>query len=224
MDVAKHLSHRARGCHDIILVQEADLGRKGSQLPLAISSQSRLLLRAMEAGSPSSPRPVDSHGRLPGAFPSLALLLAVNMFNYLDRYILAAVMPNLQAEFFASNDPNAMGTLGLLSTAFLVSYMVAAPFFGRLGDRMSRWWLIAIALGGWSLASGASGLATTFLMMLTTRIFVGIGEGGYGPTAPTLISDYFPIIERGQMMSYFYMAIPVGSALGYAFGGMISER
>ena len=176
--------------------------------------------------SPSAPdtRPRDSHGRLQGAFPALTLLLAINMFNYLDRYILAAVLPKIQSEFFAADDPNALGTLGLLSTAFLVSYMVAAPFFGRLGDRMSRWWLIGIAVGVWSLASGASGLASAFLAMLITRIFVGIGEGGYGPTAPTLISDYFPIFERGQMMSFFYMAIPVGSALGYAFGGLIAER
>jgi MFS family permease len=167
---------------------------------------------------------VSPSARLPGAGPALGFLLAINLFNYLDRFILVAVVPNMQAEFFAKDDPNAMGHMGWLAPAFLVSYMVAAPIFGLLADRMSRWWLIGIAVALWSLASGASGLAPTFLILLATRIFVGVGEGGYGPTAPTLISDYFPISERGRMMSYFYMAIPVGSALGYVFGGQIAAR
>ncbi len=135
-----------------------------------------------------------------------------------------AVEPNIRAEFFAKDDPNAMAATGLLATAFLVSYMVAAPLFGFLADRMSRWLLIGIAVALWSLASGASGLAATFGILLATRVFVGVGEGGYGPAAPTLISDYFPIFERGRKMSYFYMAIPVGSALGYVFGGEVASR
>ncbi len=178
----------------------------------------------MEVTPTSTTEPGPKPVRLPGALPALTVLLAINLFNYLDRFILVAVVPNIQAEFFAKDDPNAMGSVGWLAPAFLVSYMVAAPIFGLLAARMSRWWLIGMAVGLWSLASGASGLAGTFLILLATRVFVGIGEGGYGPTAPTLISDYFPISERGRMMSYFYMAIPVGSALGYAFGGEISAR
>ncbi len=161
---------------------------------------------------------------LPGSKAALTVLLAINLFNYLDRFILVAVEPNIRAAFFAKDDPNAMGATGLLATAFLVSYMVAAPIFGYLADRMSRWLLIGVAVGLWSLASGASGLAATFTILLITRVFVGIGEGGYGPAAPTLISDYFPIAERGRMMAYFYMAIPVGSAMGYAFGGIIAAH
>jgi MFS transporter, Spinster family, sphingosine-1-phosphate transporter len=161
---------------------------------------------------------------LPGSRAALTVLLAINLFNYLDRFILVAVEPNIRAAFFAKDDPNAMGATGLLATAFLVSYMVAAPIFGYLADRMSRWLLIGIAVGLWSLASGASGLAASFMILLLTRVFVGIGEGGYGPAAPTLISDYFPMSERGRKMAYFYMAIPVGSALGYVFGGIVAAR
>jgi MFS family permease len=99
--------------------------------------------------------------------------------------------------------------------------MVTAPIFGWLADRMSRWLLVGLGVTVWSLASGASGLATTFSMLLMTRLFVGVGEAGYGPAAPTLIADLFPVQKRGSVMAWFYMAIPVGSALGYILGGQM---
>lgn len=159
--------------------------------------------------------------RLPGARRALALLLAINLFNYIDRTILSAMEPEIRKAFFAPTDPDAMAKTGMLATAFLLSYMVAAPFFGWLADRFSRWILAGAGVAVWSLASGASGLAATFTILLATRVFVGIGEAGYGPAAPTLIADYFPESVRGRVLAYFYLAIPVGSALGYVFGGAV---
>ena len=156
-----------------------------------------------------------------GARAALALLLGINLFNYIDRYILAAVEPSIRATFFAPGDPNAMAITGTLSTAFVVSYMLAAPALGWLADRFSRWLIIGTAVILWSLASGASGLAVSIGMLLVTRVFVGIGEGGYGPAAPPIISDLFPLATRGRVLAVFFAAIPVGSALGYALGGPI---
>lgn len=158
---------------------------------------------------------------LPGAYSTLLLLIGINLFNYIDRQVLAAVEPEIRATFFAPNDPNAMAKTGTLATAFLVSYMLTAPVFGLLADRVSRWLLIGLAVIAWSLASGGSGLAMTFGMLFATRLCVGIGEGAYGPTAPTLISDFFPVAIRGRVLAYFCAAIPVGSALGYVLGGFI---
>jgi len=154
---------------------------------------------------------------------ALALLLVINLFCYLDRYILASIIPALKAAFLPG-DPNANGKMGLLATAFLVSYMLTAPVFGWLADRFSRWVIIGLSVALWSLASGASGLAGSYMALLATRVFLGIGEAGYGPAAPTIISDLYPLKKRGQMIAWFYMAIPVGSALGYAFGGFINAR
>jgi len=154
---------------------------------------------------------------------ALALLLVINLFCYLDRYILASIIPALKAEFL-SGDPNANGKAGLLGTAFLVSYMLTAPVFGWLADRFSRWLIIGLSVALWSLASGASGLAGSFLVLLGTRIFLGIGEAGYGPAAPTIISDLYPLEKRGQVLAWFFMAIPVGSAIGYAFGGFVNAH
>jgi MFS family permease len=158
----------------------------------------------------------------PGAGYALALLIAINLFNYIDRQVLAAVEPEIRATLLAPGDPNAQGKMGLLSSAFLLSYMGAAPLFGWLAGRYARWLLIAIGVLLWTVASGASGLALTFWMLLITRCFVGVGEGAYGPVAPTLLSDLYPVATRGRVMAWFYMAIPFGGALGYALGGQIN--
>jgi MFS family permease len=160
----------------------------------------------------------------PGGRSALILLLAINLFNYIDRYVLVGVEPEIRTHFFRPDDPNAHTLVGLLGTAFLVSYMVSAPIFGWLADRMSRWLIIGLSVTLWSAATAMSGLAGTFALLLITRLFVGIGEGGYGPAAPTIIADLFPLVSRGRMLAYFYVAIPVGSAIGYAIGGFVAAH
>jgi MFS family permease len=160
-----------------------------------------------------------------GAQTALLLLLGINLFNYIDRQILAALEPEIRASFFSSADVNAMTKTGLyLGSAFFVTYMISAPILGLLADRFSRWVIIGSAVILWSLASGGSGLAATFGILFATRICVGIGEGGYGPAAPTILSDLFPIETRGRIMAIFCAAIPVGSALGYVIGGLVGAH
>jgi MFS family permease len=149
---------------------------------------------------------------------ALSLLLCINLFNYVDRQVLAAVEPLIREHFGASQ-----ARMGWLATAFLVSYMLFAPVFGWLGDRMSRWLLVGVGVILWSLASGGTGLAATFALLLLTRCFVGIGEAAYGPVAPTILADLYPVQVRGRILSWFYLAIPVGSALGYVFGGGVAS-
>jgi MFS family permease len=157
-----------------------------------------------------------------GANVALWLLLGINLFNYIDRQILAAVLPQIKHDFLAG-DPNQNSKAGLLTTAFLLSYMCTAPIFGWLADRFSRWVLVGISVALWSAASGWSGLAVSFVVLLCTRAFVGVGEAAYGPAAPTIISDLYPLQIRGRVLAVFYLAIPVGGALGYAFGGKIAD-
>ena len=159
-----------------------------------------------------------------GARSALWLLLAINLFNYIDRFVLAAVEPSIRATFFAPGDANAMTKTGTLAPAFLITYMLAAPFLGFLADRVSRWLVVGVCVILWSFATAASGLAATFVGLFLTRIFVGIGEGGYGPAAPTILADYFPLSMRGRIMAVFCGAIPVGSALGYVVGGLINHQ
>lgn len=165
-----------------------------------------------------SPRAAGPHPRA-----AVALLLLINLMNYVDRQVLSAVEVKIGEEFAAGGQPVSDARMGLLSTAFLLSYMFASPLFGRLADRTSRWKIVALGVFVWSIASGASGLAEFYLALLLTRIFVGIGEAAYGPTAPTIIADLYPVERRGSVLAWFYMAIPVGSALGYVWGGHLAE-
>jgi len=180
-------------------------------------------------GQDSSASPAGGAGtftKVPGADVALGLLLAINLFNYIDRFVLAAVEPEIRETLLLArdpDDPNVKAKMGLLSTAFMVSYMLAAPVFGVLAERTSRWLLIAVGVTLWSLASGASGLAGSFAALLVTRCFVGIGEGAYGPVAPTVLSDFYPVAQRGRVLALFYVAIPVGSALGFVLGGVVAH-
>ena len=155
----------------------------------------------------------------------LGLLIAINLFNYIDRQVLASVESQKYGIRSSGSDyAHAMEKTGWLAPAFLVSYMISAPIFGWLADRMPRWIIIGAGVILWSVATAASGLAGTFMFLLITRLFVGVGEGAYGPAAPTIIADVFPLLRRGRAMSFFYVAIPVGSALGYAIGGFVASH
>ena len=171
-------------------------------------------------------RPPQASPPVRGAYMALGLLLAMNLFNYIDRQVLAAVEPEIRQSLFPGADPEGPGVKamsGLLASAFLVSYMLTAPLFGALAQRFPRWKLIAVGVLVWSLATGAGGLATTFIVLFMTRCFVGVGEGAYGPLAPAILSDCFPVAKRGRILSLFYVAMPVGGALGYALGGSMAK-
>jgi MFS family permease len=165
------------------------------------------------------PEPVKPHTPVKGAALALGLLLGINLFNYIDRQVLAANLPPIEKALLPPGGADNGKLLGWLTSAFMFSYMIFAPLFGWLADRVTRWHLIGIGVIVWTLASGASGLAGSYFLLLLTRCFVGVGEAAYGPTAPAVIADLYPEEKRGQVMAWFYVAIPVGSALGYVLGG-----
>jgi MFS transporter, Spinster family, sphingosine-1-phosphate transporter len=146
----------------------------------------------------------------------LAILSFINLFNYLDRYLVSALVESLKHSELALSDAQ----LGSLMSGFLAVYTLAAPIFGALGDRRARPRLIAFGVGCWSLATAMSGFAGSYMGLLAARASVGIGEAAYGTIAPSLLSDYFPADKRGRVMAIFF-AIPVGSALGYVVGGLM---
>jgi predicted MFS family arabinose efflux permease len=150
---------------------------------------------------------------------ALILFLGINLLNYIDRQVLYAVFPLIKSSLQLSDT-----SLGLLGSAFMVVYMCAAPVFGWLGAKSSRVRLAASGLGIWSLATMLAGVSSGYNQLLGARSLVGVGEASYGTVAPGILSDYFPQEKRGRVLSWFYLAIPVGSALGYLLGGVIGER
>jgi MFS transporter, Spinster family, sphingosine-1-phosphate transporter len=155
--------------------------------------------------------------RRPGAI--LALLTGLNLLNYLDRLVVSAVLPKVQEELGLSNFEG-----GLLATIFLIGYFATSPIFGALGDRLPRKGLIAAGVVVWSLATVASGLATSLWSLLLARAMVGIGEASYATLAPTIIDDVTPPDRKGRALAVFYSATPIGAALGYLVGGFVESR
>jgi len=157
---------------------------------------------------------------------TVAVLVYVNLINYMDRLTLAGILEDVKKEFNASD-----AMAGILQTAFIVSYMLFAPLFGYLGDRYSRKAIMAGGVFLWSIftligsfMSGAEEHRAKgwgnpdFLAFLGCRAMVGIGEASYSTIAPTIISDMFVKDTRSKMLALFYFAIPVGSGLGYIVG------
>ena len=150
---------------------------------------------------------------------ALGLLLAVNLLNYVDRQVLFAVFPLIKIDLSLSDTG-----LGFLGSGFMLSYLLFAPLFGWLGDRWSRTRLASGGLVVWSLATTVAGFAAGYRTLLAARATVGIGEASFGTVSPGLIADFFPKERRGRVLAWFYVAIPVGSALGYLLGGVLGQR
>jgi MFS family permease len=164
------------------------------------------------------PSPLAALTAVPGARKALILLVLINLMNYVDRQILSAVEEAIGKEYGVT----ATAT-GWLATAFLLAYMVFSPVFGVMADRVRRWAIVGVGVILWSLASGGSGAVTVFSHLVMMRLLIGIGEAAYGPVAPTLIADLYPVHIRGKVLAWFFAAIPVGSALGYVIGGLFEK-
>jgi MFS family permease len=158
----------------------------------------------------------------PRAARALVVLTLINLFNYLDRYIVPPLFESLRREPAMGHPSDA--ELGSLMTAFLVVYMLTSPIFGTLGDRGSRMRLIAFGVALWSLATAMGGLVASFAMLFVARATVGVGEAAYATISPAVLADYYAPERRGRVMAIFCSAIPIGSALGYVLGGVVDAH
>jgi MFS transporter, Spinster family, sphingosine-1-phosphate transporter len=155
-----------------------------------------------------------------GAGIALAVLTLINLFNYLDRYVVSSLVESLKRSELALSDTQ----LGFLMTGFVLVYMLTSPVFGTLGDRRGRPRLLAMGVGIWSVATALGGLASSFTGLFATRAAVGVGEAAYGTIAPALLADSFPKEKRGRVFAVFFAAIPIGSAAGYILGGLMDQK
>ena len=156
--------------------------------------------------------------RISPAMGTLVLLIGLNLLNFIDRYILPGAQPLIQREFHSTDQQ-----MGALTTAMFVFYMIAAPLTGWLGDRFSRKPLIIAGAILWSLATLFTVWVHSYWTFYIRQAFVGIGEATFTIYAPSVLADFYPERDRNRILSIFYLAIPVGAALGYLAGGELGS-
>lgn len=147
----------------------------------------------------------------------LVVLFIINTINFLDRLSIAAVLSKITDHFDFSGTQS-----GLLSTCFLLGYMLTAPVFGYLGDKYSRKWILVGGILFWCVAAFSGSLISKdyWPLFFVSRILVGVGEASYSTIAPTIIADLFGPSTRKIALSIFYFAIPIGSGLGFLMGNL----
>ena len=148
----------------------------------------------------------------------LSMLVLVYAFNFLDRQIIGILAEPIKAEFGLSDKQ--MGLL--LGPSFAILYAVLGVPIAWLADRKSRAWIMTIALALWSGMTALCGVAGSFTQLFMARIGVGVGEAGGVAPAYSLISDFTPPEKRGRALAAYSFGIPIGSAIGIVFGGVIS--
>ncbi|XP_052544963.1 protein spinster homolog 3-like isoform X2 [Tympanuchus pallidicinctus] len=150
----------------------------------------------------------------------VGVLCYANLINFMDWFIVPGILLDIQ-KYFELGD----GAAGLLQTVFILCYMLAAPFFGYLGDRYNRKVILGAGIFFWSAVT----LGTSFIseshcwIFFLSRGLVGIGTASYSTVAPTIIADRFDEGKRTTMLSVFYICIPVGSGLGYILASSMAR-
>src|SRR5216684_4987014 len=162
----------------------------------------------------SKPIPLSSY-----QFRLLAVLALINFVNFADRQVLVPLVPLLRAHLGITDSQ-----LGSLQTSLLVVLAAASIPFGFFADRFSRKHIIAGGIVFWSLATFASGLASSFAFLLVARALVGVGEAAYAPAAQSMISGSFPQERRALAQAIFAAGMLLGGACGHVLGGILGPR
>ena len=169
---------------------------------------------------PAPAHPPTSEDAVRSARWALAVLTLINLFNYLDRYVPAALVESLRRSELHVSDTQS----GMLGAGFIVVFMLTSPLFGALGDRRRRPPIVAAGVALWSLATALAGFTRSFASLLLARSAAGVGEAAYITVSPAFLADSFPRGERGRVFAIFNAAMPIGAAAGYILGGLVEQR
>jgi MFS family permease len=163
--------------------------------------------------------PVQARGSRAYAWLVFAVIYGLMLSDYMSRQVLSAVFPHLKVEWTLSD-----AQLGLLSGIVgLMVGLLAVPV-AIMADRWGRVKSVVLMALFWSLSTLACGLAEHYGQLLLARLFVGIGEAGYGSVGLAVIMSVFPPSMRASLTGAFTSAGMFGSVLGMASGGMIATR
>jgi predicted MFS family arabinose efflux permease len=149
----------------------------------------------------------------------LAMLVLVYTFNFIDRQIVGILAVPIKADLGLSDTQ--LGLMGGL--AFALFYTLLGIPIAMLADRSNRTTIMTVALVLWSAMTAVCGLAQNFWQLFLARLGVGVGEAGGVAPAYSLVADYFPPEQRARALGVYSFGVPIGSALGILFGGVIAS-
>jgi len=135
-------------------------------------------------------------------------MIGINFLNYMDRWVASSAATPIEHEFHLTD-----AQFGLVGTAFLLVYAVAALPFGYWGDRGVRKNVIAVGVTIWSLATLFTGFARSYFHLFLSRAIVGVGEASYYPAGTSLLSDFFPKEQRARVMAIWNGGSTIGIAV-----------
>jgi MFS family permease len=153
-----------------------------------------------------------------GYTATLAVLVAVNVLNFYDRHVIGALTEPIRKEFGLTDSE-----VGLMSSAFIWLYALVGLPLGRVADRWSRKKLLASGMLVWSALTAMAAAATSYTMLLCSRLGFAVGEAVVAPAATSWIGDIFPAVERSRPLALFMLGVPVGGALSYFFSGPVAQ-
>lgn len=142
-------------------------------------------------------------------------LAVTNMVSYVERLIPTLLFAPIKKDFGLSDTQVSL----LAGFAFVLFYVLFGILIGRLADRSNRKRIIMVGIFLWSLATMTCGLARNFYQLFLARISVGVGESTLGPSATSIISDYFPRERLARALSVYTGAQYLGAGLALVVGG-----
>ena len=141
--------------------------------------------------------------------------------NSIDRNIINILQQSIKEEFNLSDFQ-----LGIMTGfAFALLYTSIGIPVARWIDRGAvRNTIVAGGLALWSVATALCGVAQNYWQLVLCRAGVGVGEGSFGPSVVTMISDYYGPTERARAMGIYLLGLPIGSLVGLASGGWVAQH
>ncbi|MFM5923535.1 MAG: spinster family MFS transporter [Novosphingobium sp.] len=167
-----------------------------------------------EAGAPETEPKVG-----PYSWYVLFVLVLVYVLNFIDRQILSILAVDIKRDLGLTDSD--LGFLG--GAAFAVFYALFGVPLGRLADNWNRKKLLAVGLALWSTMTALSGFARDQLTLSLARMGVGVGEASAGPTAYSLISDYFPKRQRATALAIYSSGLYIGGGVSLLIGAKIGQ-
>lgn len=163
----------------------------------------------------------DSHWPIgkKSAYFTLAITMTLGVFDFIDRQVMAALLPYIKAEYTLSDVQLGM-LISIVNFSMALLVIPSAYFI----DRWSRKKMMALMAFVWSIATGACAFAGSYTHLLIARFFIGAGEAGYNPAGQSLLAASFPKNLRTTVIAALQFSMGIGAPIGLIVGAYVAQQ